>query len=180
MDAAVTDGGFRETGGRSPERTNLVAERLGLRPYRDGVTAGVQVQTFSDGAAWVKVRSTTVWRGLRLFGHDTATVVRRVQLSGAGVAFVAEGGQRILVHGDGVDVELTGSVPAAQLRRVAGGLGVRGTVLPADWAEASTTDLAGGAGCPAQPAASRRDRRLQPARRARRRWHRDAQLHRVG
>jgi hypothetical protein len=107
----------------------------------------VQVWSWGNGLAWVKVRSTDAWTSHRLFGHDGDTVMRRVTLVGGGIAYIAEGGQRILLHGtsaDGkaIDVDVSGSIPARQLARVAGDLGVRGETVPTDWAEASTTGLA--------------------------------------
>jgi hypothetical protein len=140
-DAVVTDGGFRDTSTSDVRRLPP-----GMRPHRAGVTTvgpEVTARSFSDGLAWVKVRSTTAWTSRRLFGHDADSVVRRTTLLGGGVAYVAEGGQRILVHGEGVDVEVTGSVAAEELMHVAAGLGVRGMPVPGDWAEASASTLAG-------------------------------------
>jgi len=115
----------------------------GMHPYRAGTaTAGpVTVLTWTDGAAWVKTRATSAWTGTRLFGHDDDTIVRRTTLPGVGVAYVAEGGQRILIHGADLDAEVTGSIPAAQLVRFAGSQGVHGIEVPAGWAEATTGDL---------------------------------------
>ena len=116
-----------------------------MHPYRAGTaTAGppVTVLTFTDGAAWAKTRATSAWTGTRLFGHDDDTIVRRTTLPGVGVAYVAEGGQRILIHGADRDVEVAGSIPVAQLLRFADSQGVQGIEVPRDWAEAATSDLA--------------------------------------
>jgi hypothetical protein len=107
----------------------------GMTPWRSGEVGDVAAQTWTDGRAWVKVRSTTTWSGDRLFG-DVGPAVRVVRL-GDGVAYVADGGAAVAVHGDGVDAVVTGSVAPADLRRVAASLDVVGARVPAGWAEAS-------------------------------------------
>jgi hypothetical protein len=108
----------------------------GMRPYRQGAAGDVAVRTWTDGRAWIKVRSTRSWPGARLFG-DLGIAVRPV-----GRAYVSEDGTRVAVHGDSIDVVVTGSVESAVLRRVAASLGVVGRPVPADWAEAATVTLA--------------------------------------
>lgn len=142
----VVDGGFADVQlyGLHPP-----ASLPGMHPYRAGhTTTGppVTVLTFTNRAAWVKVRATTGWTGSRLFGHDDGSIVRRTTLPGVGVVYVAEGGQRILIHGADRDVEVTGSIPAAQLLRFAGAQSVGGVDVPADWAEAATSNLAAARG----------------------------------
>jgi hypothetical protein len=65
-----------------------------------------------------------------------------VLLQGGGAAYVAEGGRKVAVHRNGIDVVVTGSIPAADLLRIAGSLGVHGDPVPTSWAEASTATLA--------------------------------------
>ena len=116
----------------------------GFRPYRTGMAGGtpapmVAVRTWTDGRAWVKVRATRNWPGGRLFG-DLGELVRPAGL-GAGVAYWSEDGTRVAVHGQGLDLLVTGSVGQADLARVAASLPVAGRPVPAGWAEAATTTL---------------------------------------
>jgi hypothetical protein len=101
----------------------------------------VSVISFTDGRAWVVVRSTTAWPGGRLFG-DPGGVVRRLDLGPAGVAYAAEDGSRVAVHGDSVDLVVAGSLAPADLRRVAASTGVVGKPVPDGWAEAATATFA--------------------------------------
>jgi len=128
-DGAV-DGGFRP--GPSDEPV------LGMQPWRSGTVGDVTVRSWTDGRAWVKVRSTTTWTGTRLFGGLGA--VRAVRL-GDGVAYVADGGRTIALHADGIDLVLTGSVAPETLRRFAVELGVVGERVPATWDEAAVVDV---------------------------------------
>jgi hypothetical protein len=100
----------------------------------------VAVRSWTDGRAWVAVRSTGSWPGGRLFGVDS-DVVRPVAL-GAGVAYLVEGGTAVAVHAADVDAVVVGSVPTGDLLRVAASLGVGGTRVPRTWAEASSTTVA--------------------------------------
>ncbi len=163
--ARLLDGGFADEaipadpggapGGGIPGagRVDPAALPPSLRPHRSG-TAGadrgtgeaqagpgaVSVHTWTDGRAWLKVRSSASWDGGRLFG-ELGALVRPVELPGAGVAYVSEGGSRVGLHGQGVDVVVSGSLAPAELRRAAAGLGVTGLPVPSDWAEAATTTL---------------------------------------
>ena len=121
----------------------------GMRPYRAGLLQGdgpeVTVRTWTDGRAWIKVRSTDGWTGDRLFGVSTAVVQRRAS-AGAGLLYAADGGSTIALHGEDTDAVVTGSVAPEVLERVAGSLGFAGLQVPDDWAEASTTTLDQAAG----------------------------------
>jgi hypothetical protein len=57
------------------------------------------------------------------------------------VAYVAAGGRAVALHGDGVDIVVTGSVAPSVLREVALSLGVGGRRVPASWDEAAVVDL---------------------------------------
>src|SRR4029453_3278617 len=105
---------------------------------RSGPT--VAVRTWTDGRAWVKVRATRDWPGGRLFG-DLGQLGRPAGL-GAGVAYWSEDGSRVAVHGEGVDLLVTGSVSGTDLARVAASLPVAGRPVPAG---------GGGAGAPDPP-----------------------------
>ena len=134
----VRDAGFRDGAAPAARPGWLPA---GMRPHRHGAAGPVTVTSWSDGRAWVKVRSTTSWSGGRLFG-GLGDVVRTLALPGQGVGYVAEGGRKVAIHGTDVDAVVTGSIPARDLERIAASLGVRGQRVPAGWAEASTASMA--------------------------------------
>lgn len=116
----------------------------GMTPHRRGHTGDVAVASFSDGRAWVTIRSTTSWDGERLFGAPAGPVERVPVGDGVGYASV---GNRLHLHGvprpDGRvrDVVVAGSVAPDVLRRIAASLDVVGRPVPAGWAEAPTTTL---------------------------------------
>ena len=114
----------------------------GMRPHRAGRVGSHTVTSYAHGRAWLTIQSSADWSGPRLFGHVSHAVQRVALAGGRGVAYVPEGGDRVLLHGDGVDVAVTGSLPTADLLRVAAGLGVTGRPVPADWDEASSATLA--------------------------------------
>jgi Putative zinc-finger len=152
--ARVEDAGFRDV---APGEPGLAAAPVpawlpaGFRAYRAGVAGGapgpegpgsgptVAVRTWTDGRAWVKVRATRDWPGGRLFG-DLGQLVRPAGL-GAGVAYWSEDGSRVAIHGEGVDLLVTGSVSGSDLARVAASVPVAGLPVPTGWAEAATSTL---------------------------------------
>ena len=143
--ARVRHAGFHDRPVRDPA-TRPRWLPAGMRAYRTGLLRGrggpaVRVATWSDGRAWIKVKAVRGWRGDRLFG-DPGAIVRRVRLPAGGTAYLAEGGQRVAIHARDVDVEVSGSVPPGQLRRVAASLPLRGRPVPASWAESEATSLA--------------------------------------
>lgn len=111
----------------------------GMAPWRAGSAGEVSIATWTDGRAWIKVRSTTTWDGTHLFG-DVGRAVRPIRL-GEGIAYAAEGGNAVAVHGVDVDAVVTGSVGPAALRRVAASLGMTGLRVPAEWDEAATATI---------------------------------------
>lgn len=118
----------------------------GLEPYRQGwsrPTGGgpeVAVASWSDGRAWLVVRATEQWVGDRLFG-DLGSAVRPVELRGGGVAYLAEGGGRLAIHGERVDLVVEGSLPPETLIEVAAALPVTGLEVPPSWAEGTMATL---------------------------------------
>jgi Putative zinc-finger len=117
----------------------------GMSAYRSGVVEtpsgpGVDVRTWTDGRAWLKLRSTREWPGGQLFG-DLGEPVREVALGPAGVAYVGDGGRRVALHGSGIDLVVTGSVSRAALLEVTETLGVHGEPVPATWSEADTKTI---------------------------------------
>jgi hypothetical protein len=138
------DAGFRPGGGHDGAvPSDLPA---GFRPYRSGTITGtggptIAVDSWTDGRAWLAVRSTRDWPGGRLFG-GLGTSVRTVDLGGAGVAYVSDDGRKVALHGDGLDVVVSGSVTPDELRDAAAGLGVTGLRVPRSWDESATATLA--------------------------------------
>lgn len=130
------DAGFVEGPSDGPSPSWLPA---GMQPWRSGHADDVAVDTWSDGRAWVKVRSTKSWRSNHLFG-DLGRAVRPLRLGG-GLAYAAEGGNAVALHGDGIDVVVTGSIGPAALRRIAASLGVTGLPVPDTWDEAATSTV---------------------------------------
>ena len=136
------DEGFRSARGRPTG--GLVAADLppGFRRYRSGTVTtpggpAVAVQAWTDGRAWLTVRSTRDWPGGHLFG-DLGGEVRPVDLGAAGRGYASADGRRVALHGRGVDAVVEGSVPGPALAAMAAGLGLRGEPVPAGWAEAAT------------------------------------------
>jgi hypothetical protein len=138
------DAGFRPGGGPDgPIPSDLPGE---FRPYRSGTIAGtggptIAVDSWTDGRAWLTVRSTREWPGGRLFG-GLGTSVRTVDLGDAGIAYVSDDGRKVALHGDGLDVAVSGSVAPEELRAVAASLGVTGLRVPRSWDESATATLA--------------------------------------
>lgn len=118
-----------------------IAPPEGFALHRAGqVAAGgpvVEVIAWTDGRGWVKVRATSEWSGTSLFG-DLGGVVRMVELTGSGVAYLNDRGDRVAMHTDDVDLVVTGSVGEDRLRRIAAGIGLTGQPVPADWVEAAS------------------------------------------
>jgi hypothetical protein len=143
VDQAI-DAGFRpRDGGDGPTPARLPD---GFRAYRAGTITGtggptIAVDSWTDGRAWLTVRSTRNWSGDRLFG-GLGTSVRTVDLGDAGVGYVSDDGRKIALHADGVDVVVGGSVATRELRTAAAGLGVAGLPVPRSWDEAATATLA--------------------------------------
>jgi hypothetical protein len=142
-DEAV-DAGFRPGHGPAGPVPSDLPE--GFRPYRSGTISGtggptIAVDSWTDGRAWLAVRSTRDWPGGRLFG-GLGPSVRTIDLGDAGIGYVSDGGRRVALHGDGLDAVVSGSVTAAELRAAAAGLGITGLPVPPSWAESATATLA--------------------------------------
>jgi Putative zinc-finger len=138
------DAGFRAAGGMAAPRP--AALPAGFRAHRSGVVTvpgapTVSVGSYTDGRAWLTVRATGDWPGGRLFGGLGASV-RAVDLGGGGVGYVSDDGRQVALHGEGIDVVVSGSLPAGELREVAASLGVTGQPVPPSWDEAATATVA--------------------------------------
>lgn len=140
--AEVRRAGFRDLPWEAVDGPEPAELPDGFAPHRAGELegSGVAVRTWSDGRSWLKVRATRGWEGARLFG-DLGPAVREADLGEAGVVYVGAGGTRVALHGEGIDLEVSGSLPEAVLLRVVGSLGVEGRPVPTGWAEASTVSL---------------------------------------
>jgi hypothetical protein len=66
--------------------------------------------------------------------------VREVPV-GSDVAYVNEHGDRIALHGDGIDLVLVGSLPTEALLSVAESIDVTGRPVPRTWAEAASSSV---------------------------------------
>jgi hypothetical protein len=159
--APARDAGFAD---RAPARPAVPDLPPGLDPVLDvprapaglalhrqgsiatGATDAVEVWSWSDGRAWLTLRATTGWSGGRLFG-ELAAGVREVPLPGGGVAYVDEAGDRVALHGSGVDAVLAGTVGTDELLRVAADLRIDAQPVPPGWDEAdlATVDAAAAA-----------------------------------
>ncbi|MGH9247344.1 MAG: hypothetical protein ACRD29_24150 [Acidimicrobiales bacterium] len=139
----ATDGGFRDH--ENPDAPIPATLPTGLAPHRAGVVRPangpeIAVRSWTDGRAWLVVRATRDWTGRRLFG-GLGESVRRVDLPGAGVAYVSDDDTRVALHAPDVDIVVTGSLPRRDLLAVAGSLGVRGQSVPDDWSDAATATV---------------------------------------
>ncbi|HEY8546784.1 MAG TPA: zf-HC2 domain-containing protein, partial [Acidimicrobiales bacterium] len=122
----------------------------GFTPARSGTTRSsggpaVQVRSWTDGRAWLKVEATADWEADHLFG-GLGAAVRTVDLGAAGQGYLSADGRRVALHTDDLDVLVTGSLPTDELLDVAASLGLRGVAVPDDWREASATTLTLAAG----------------------------------
>lgn len=138
------DSGFVD--GTPPDFEVLAPRDLptGMTMHRSGtVTTGsgtsIHVASWSDGRSWLKVRWTRDWDLSRLFG-DLGALVREAS-AGPGVVYLNERGDRIGVHGEGIDLVLTGSLSTETLLDVVASLDVTGHQVPDTWAESATATV---------------------------------------
>jgi hypothetical protein len=117
----------------------------GMAEYRSGerrspgAAATVVMRTWTSGRSWVKVAGTKDWDGDQLFG-SIGPLVRPLSTP-AGVVYASEDASSIAVHGEGIDLVVTGSVGEADLLRIAASLEVDGLDVPEWWAEAGSTTV---------------------------------------
>ena len=136
-EANVEEHGFRATDDLVGPEPSFVPE--GMRLHQTGNSGDVAVATWSDGRAWFKVASTPAWKGRRLFG-DMGDPVRRMATA-TGWVYMNEDGSKAAIHGEDIDVVVTGSLPSETLRMVAESLGIPGHMVPKGWVESSTTTI---------------------------------------
>jgi hypothetical protein len=135
--AVVEDHGFQAANDLVGPEPSFVPE--GMRLHQAGNAGDIAVSTWSDGRAWFKVASTLAWRGRRLFG-DMGDPVRRMATA-SGWVYLNEDGSKAAIHGEDIDVVVTGSLPSETLRMVAESLGIPGLMVPTGWVESSTTTI---------------------------------------
>jgi hypothetical protein len=115
-----------------------------LAPYRTGTWrlpdgAPVEVASWSDGRTWVRIESTAGWEEPRLFGIP-GVFVERVELRPGSVGYLSPDGSAVAIHGEGVDVVVTGTLPVHELRAAAASLSVDGVRVPDQWEQAGVVD----------------------------------------
>lgn len=130
-----------DRGSRPDGDTRPLARPDDLARHRSASTGPVLVQSWTDGRAWLRIRSHPSWDRDRLFGRRGSLLVRRVALASGGVAYVAEGGDEVFLHSAGGDVHLRGSIGTAALLQVADRLDPTGRPVPSDWVEASSATV---------------------------------------
>jgi hypothetical protein len=140
----VLDGGFVD-GGEVDWIPVPTALPRGLGPHRAGtiVASGaphIGVRSWSDGREWLKVRAVQGWSEQRLFG-GLGDGARPIALSTGGTAYLDAAGSAVALHGDTIDLVVTGSGSLDDLLAVAGSLGVTGRPVPSDWMEATSVVL---------------------------------------
>lgn len=100
----------------------------------------VDMASWSDGRAWIAVQVTTGWGEPHLFGLSTP-FVELIELDGDSTAYLSPAGNAVAIHGEGMEVLVTGSVSREVLAEAAASLAVRGRPVPPTWLEASTVAL---------------------------------------
>lgn len=100
----------------------------------------VELASWSDGRSWVMIQVTRDWGEPRLFGLSVP-FVESVSLGEGSIGYLSPSGDALAIHGDGLDVFVTGSASREMLVTTAASLGVRGRTVPPDWQEASTVEM---------------------------------------
>jgi hypothetical protein len=108
--------------------------RSGHRELADGVE--VDLASWSDGRSWLVIQATDDWDGSRFFGM-ASPFARTVDLGGGSVGYLSPDGSVLAVHGDTLDLTVSGAVTEESLIEVASSLAVVGRRVPADWEAAS-------------------------------------------
>lgn len=110
----------------------------GMAAYRSGTIRtseyDIEVATWSDGRAWLRLRGVSEWQSERLFG-GLGALVRRETLPDGRVVYVAGSGTAVAVHTDDGEFVVDGSVTSQELLDVAASLPVDGRLIPRTWAE---------------------------------------------
>lgn len=114
------------------------AHRAGHWPLPEGDS--VDMASWSDGRAWIAVQVTRGWGDPRLFGLSTP-FVKLIELGDDSAGYLSPAGDAIAIHGEDIEILVTGSVSPAVLARFAASLNVRGQPVPDTWLEASTSSL---------------------------------------
>jgi hypothetical protein len=118
----------------------------GLSPHRSGrwflpEGAAVRVGSWSDGRAWLRVEVTDGWDEPRLFGI-AGPFAEMIELGGGSVGYLSPDGSSVSLHGEGVDVFVTGSLQVEKLIAAAASLPIDGIEIPSDWDQAAAVEAA--------------------------------------
>ncbi len=133
----AVDAGFVDGAVEIPEPVldaGLTAYRSGRWLLPDG--AEVELASWSDGRSWLRVEATEGWDEPRLFGM-AGPFSEPVDLGGGSVGFLSPDGSSLAVHGEEIDVLLTGTLPVERLVEAAASLPVHGLEIPPDWDQAA-------------------------------------------
>lgn len=140
-DEAVS-GGFVD----GPAETPRPQLEPGFTPHRSGTWSlpdgrQVDVATWSDGRSWIMVEATRQWAEDRLFGMPLP-FVREVDLGRGSVGYMDPRGGAIAIHGERLDIVISGSLSVETLLSAAASLEILGQHVPGDWIEASVSEAA--------------------------------------
>lgn len=113
----------------------FVAHRSGHWPLPEGDQ--VDMASWSDGRSWIAVQMTRDWNEPHLFGLSTP-FVDVIGLDDGSTGYLSPTGDAVAVHGDDMEILVTGSVSTADLVEVASSLDIPGRPVPDIWLEAST------------------------------------------
>lgn len=136
----ATAGGFVDGAANVP-RPSLPP---GFEPHRSGhwlLPNGerVDVASWSDGRSWLKIEATRGWDEQRLFGMNSR-FVEPLEVS-SGLAYLSPNGDTLAIHGEGVDVVVSGSMPRGLLEEVAASLEIVGAAVPDGWVESTVLSI---------------------------------------
>lgn len=100
----------------------------------------VEVASWSDGRAWLRVESTTGWDEPHLFGIG-GSFAEPVELGDGRIGYVSPDGSAVAVHGETIDVVITGTLSVDELISAAASLPVDGREVPLEWDQAGVVDV---------------------------------------
>jgi hypothetical protein len=130
--------GFVETAVDVPEPVlpnGFEPHRTGRRSLPEG--EAVEIASWSDGRSWIAIAVTRDWSEPSLFGVSSP-FVETIDLGEGSTGYLSPTGDALAIHGDGIEVVLTGSVSRSTLVEAAASLGVQGVEIPGNWLQAST------------------------------------------
>lgn len=119
----------------------------GLELYRTGTWrlpdgAAVEVASWSDGRAWMRIESTIGWEEPRLFGIP-GVFAERIELRPGSVGYLSPDGSSLAIHAADVDVVITGTIAGDELIAAAASLPSEGLAVPDQWEQAGVVETGG-------------------------------------